>query len=81
MASLPSNSLQYPQRALFPVDSMLNENLVQALEIAIQSQNSQAILQVLDTIKSRHSSGTSMNSVTASMNDLDLMNQFEAYAS
>ena len=44
---------------------MLDENLVQALEIAIQSQNSQAILQVLDTIKSRHSSGTSMNIVSS----------------
>lgn len=60
MASLPSippQSSELLEKRL--IDYMLTRDLSQALEVAIQSQNSHEVLQVLEHIKKYHACITS----------------------
>jgi hypothetical protein len=72
MVSLMSSSPQTSELQKLMAGYMPEEELLQALEIAIRSRDAHAILQVLDTIKNHHSG------MTSDLNASDLIHLFEA---
>ncbi len=59
MAYLPPIPPHPPELEKLLIDYMLKGDLSQALEVAIQSQNSQEVLRILENVKDYHACMTS----------------------